>query len=142
MNEISLNLARKIISAAFELAEQNAEPRATVVVTDKAGAVIALERNDASAPYGVDFVLAKARTALGMRCSTIDLAASFLDRPSVVTVLTGAVGHEFLPMGGGVVIVSDNDFIVGAAAFSGALHEIDHAIAAAAVRSAGLQIKE
>jgi uncharacterized protein GlcG (DUF336 family) len=141
VSEITLEQARSIISAAFDIAHQRSVVRATIVVTDVAGAIKALERNNASGPFGADFVLAKARTALGMRSSTLELAAGFLDRPSVVTGINAAVAGDFLPMGGGVLIVSGTGTLLGAAAFSGAPHEVDHEIMVAAVEAAGLRTK-
>jgi uncharacterized protein GlcG (DUF336 family) len=128
------------VTSAMELAARRSVVRATIVVTDASGAIRALERNDASGPYGADFALAKARTALGMRSSTLGLAAAFLDRPSVVTCLNGAVGGNFLPLGGGVVVVDDDGAVIGAAAFAGAPAEVDHEIAGAAVNAAGLKL--
>jgi uncharacterized protein GlcG (DUF336 family) len=140
VREITLECARQIVTAAMELAARRLATRATIVVTDVSGAIRALERNDAAGPYGADFALAKARTALGMRSSTLGLASAFLDRPSVVSCLNASVGGNFLPMGGGVVVLDKDGEVIGAAGFSGAAHEVDHEIASAAASAAGLQV--
>lgn len=142
MSKLTLDVSRRIVAAGMDIAAQRAVGRATMVVTDPAGVIYCLERNDASGAYGVDFALAKARTALGMQRSTMDLADAFIDRPGIVASLAGAVGGNFLPMGGGVVIVDGAGMTLGAVAFSGAPHEIDHEIAVAAVKASGLSILE
>jgi len=140
MTDISLSTAKTIIDAALTGATSRGLVAATVVVTDVAGAIRAAERSDKAGPFGVDIARAKARTALGMRRSSLKTAAVFGDKPGIVTGLNAAVGGDFLPLGGGVVVIDAEGGIVGGAALAGGAPDVDHDIIVAAVIAAGLAI--
>ncbi len=142
MTDITLAVAKAIVAAALTGATDKGLAAATVVVTDIGGAIRAAERSDKAGPFGVDIARAKARTALGMRRSSIKTAGVFGDKPSIVTGLNAAVGGDFLPLGGGVVVVDGTGAIVGAAALAGGTPDGDHDIITAAVVAAGLAILE
>ena len=138
MNFISLDLARRIVAEGMRIAAERDIACATVAVTDAGGALRVFERNDSSSPYAVEFALAKARTVIGMGCATFDLAERFSDRPGAMTSISGAVHGAFMAMGGGVPLFDEEGVLLGAAAFSGAPHEVDHAIVTAAAEAVGL----
>ncbi len=139
MTVLSLAQARLIIDKAFDGAARREVARAVVVVTDTGGMLIAGQRSDQAAPAGIDIAMAKARTALGFRCSTLDMAA-FRDSAVVTASLAGVLEGRFMPMGGGVLLVDASGEAIGAAAYSGASSDIDHQIIAEAVVAAGLAI--
>lgn len=139
MTDITLALAKSIIEKALADAAERGMAAATVVITDAGGALRAVERTDAAGPFGADIARAKARTALGFRRSSLKTAAIFGDKPAVVTGLNAAVGGDFLPLGGGVVIVDGNGTLIGAAALAGGAPDVDDAIITAAVKAAGLE---
>jgi uncharacterized protein GlcG (DUF336 family) len=142
MTQLNLVQARTIIAAAHAGAAQAGIASASVVVTDAGGAIRAAERGDTVGTFGVSIATAKARTALGFGRSSVKLAAVFGDKPAVVTGLAGAVGGDFLPLGGGVVIVDAADTVIGAAAIAGGAPDVDHAVITAAVEAAGLKPRE
>jgi uncharacterized protein GlcG (DUF336 family) len=139
---LSLDQARAIIVAAHKEAAAQGLAAVSIVVMDASGAIRASERNDAAPPFGLSIALAKARTAFGFGRSSIKTAAVFAAQPAVVTGLSDATGGHFLPLGGGVVIVSADGATLGAAGLAGGMPDIDHAVLAAAVAAAGLSIKE
>ncbi len=140
MTDITRSTARTIIEAALAGAAEKGLAAVTVVITDIGGAIRAAERTDKAGPFGVDIARAKARTALGMGRSSLKIAAVFGDKPGIVTGLNGAVGGDFLPLGGGVVVIDAEGAVIGGAALAGGAPEIDHEIIAAAVAAAGLSI--
>lgn len=142
MTDITLAVAKSIIAAAMAGANDKGLAAATVVVTDIGGAIRAAERSDKAGPFGADIARAKARTALGMRRSSIKTAGVFGDKPSIVTGLNAAVGGDFLPLGGGVVVIDSTGAILGGAALAGGAPDVDHDIITAAVVAAGLAILE
>lgn len=139
---LTLDQARAIVSAAHREAAAQGLAAVSIVVTDAGGAVRASERNDAAPPFGIAIAEAKARTALGFGRSSIKTAAAFAAQPAVVTGLADATGGQFLPLGGGVVIVSTEGAVLGAAGLAGGMPDTDHAAVSAAVAAAGLAIKE
>ena len=138
MTDITRSTARTIIDAALAGATEQGLAAVTVVVTDISGAIRAAERSDKAGPFGIDIARAKARTALGMRRSSLKTAAVFGDKPTIVTGLNAAVGGDFLPLGGGVVVIDAQGAVIGGAAVAGGAPDVDHAIIVAAVAAAGL----
>ncbi len=138
MTDITLASAKTIIEAALAGAAARGIGGATAVVTDIGGAIRAAERTDKAGPFGVDIARAKARTALGMRRSSLKTATVFGDKPSIVTGLNTAVGGDFLPLGGGVVVVDAQGVVIGGAALAGGAPDVDHEIIVAAVIAGGL----
>ena len=140
MTDITHRAAKTIIDAAFAGATARGLAAVTVVVTDIGGAIRAAERSDNAGPFGVDIARAKARTAIGMRRSSLKVAAVFGDKPATVTGLNAAVGGDFLPLGGGVVVIDAEGAVVGGAAVAGGTPDADHEIIVAAVAAACLSV--
>lgn len=139
MSEITLDQAQAVVAAALQEASAAGLGAASVVVADAGGNMRAAARTDAAPPFGVDIAKAKAKTALGFRRSTLKIAAVFGDKPAAVTGLSAAVG-TFLPLGGGVVITDSTGAVIGGAGLAGGAPETDHAVIAAAVAAAGLNV--
>jgi uncharacterized protein GlcG (DUF336 family) len=139
MTALTLAQARLIIDTAFEGAARRKVANAIVVVTDPGGALKAVQRSDSAGSAGVDIATAKARTAIGFKRSTINMAA-FRDNAAVTATLAGVLDGRFMPMGGGVAIIDAQGELVGAAAYSGASADIDHEIITEAVQAAGFAI--
>jgi uncharacterized protein GlcG (DUF336 family) len=138
MNFISLEVARVILDTAFAEAARRGVRNAAVVVTDSGGNLRAAYRSDSWGNFGIDIATAKARTALGFGRATVGTAAIFKDNPTATAGLNGAVGGQFLPIGGGIVVTNTAGDVIGAAAFAGGMPEVDHEIVVAAVAAAGL----
>jgi uncharacterized protein GlcG (DUF336 family) len=142
LTEITLHQARAIAEAAHREASGRGLAAMSVVVTDVSGAIRIAERTDGAPPFGISIAQAKARTALGFRRSSIKTAAVFQGQPAVTTGLSEATGGQFLPLGGGVVVLGPDGGAIGAAGVAGGMPEIDDAVISAAVASAGLTVKE
>jgi glc operon protein GlcG len=129
--------ALELAEAAFAEAEARGLTKVSVVVTDPGGHVRVAMRGDGQGIFGVETATAKAVSALGFGRSTLAQTASF--SPQAVAAISGATHGRFAPLGGGVVVADAQDAIVGAAAISGGLPEVDHEIIVAAVEKLGLK---
>jgi uncharacterized protein GlcG (DUF336 family) len=138
MSSITLEIAKRILDVAFEEAARRGVRNAAVVVTDVGGNIRAAQRSDTWGGFGVDIALAKARSALGFGNATINLAATFQEKPSSTIGINAAVGGRFIPIGGGIVVTDAAGDVIGAAAYAGGTPESDHEIIVAAVKAAGL----
>lgn len=140
MHMITLETARKIADAAMAEAQKRNIAKWSVVVTDQGGNIRVAMRADSAGNFGVDIARGKALSALGFNLSSLKLAQNFGASPSFTAAINAATGGGFVPLGGGVVVVNAAGVIIGAAAFAGAMPEVDDEIISAAVRSAGLAV--
>jgi len=136
---IPLATALEIARLAFSEGAKHSVVNMTVVVTDPGGEVRLAMRADGQGLFGVDTAIGKARTALGFNRTSLQLSKIFTD-PCAVAAITAATGGRFVPLGGGVVVKDTSDTIVGAAAVSGGLPDVDETIIAAAVEAVGLVV--
>ena len=134
---IPLATALQLAQAAFAEGEAQGVVNMTVVVTDPGGEVRLAMRADGQGLFGIDTATGKARTALGFNRSSLALSKIFTD-PCAVAAIAAATGGRFLPLGGGVVVRDAGGAIVGAAAVSGGLPDVDEAIIVKAIESVGL----
>ena len=132
---ISLADALKVSHAALAEAEARGITKLSVVVTDPGGHVRTAMRTDGQGIFGVQTATAKAVTALGFNRPTLALTPLFTDQATAA--IAGATGGNFAPLGGGVVILDADGEIVGAAAISGGLPNVDHEIIVAVVEAQG-----
>lgn len=134
---IPLATALKLAQAAFAEGEAQGVANMTVVVTDPGGEVRLAMRADGQGLFGVDTALGKARTALGFNRSSLALSKIFTN-PCAVAAIAAATGGRFVPLGGGVVVRDAGGAIVGAAAVSGGLPDVDETIIVKAIEFVGL----
>ncbi len=127
--------ALEIAHSAFAIAEERGLTKLSVVVTDAGGHVRVAMRGDGQGIFGVETATAKAVTALGFNRSTLALTPFF--NPEATAAISGATRGRFAPLGGGVVITDASGAIVGAAAASGGLPEVDHEVIVAALAAHG-----
>jgi uncharacterized protein GlcG (DUF336 family) len=134
---ITLADARKIADTALAAGETHPGLKMSVVVTDPGGHVRVAMRTDAQGIFGIETATAKATTALGYNRATLALTPLFT--PQATAGITAATGGRFAPIGGGVVVTDAAGVIIGAAAISGGLPEIDHDLVVAAVEACGFK---
>ena len=140
INRISLDLARRIADAAMEEAARRSIAKAAVVVTDVGGDIRVALRADAAGAFGVDIARGKAQAALGFNLSSLRLSQVFGSSPSATAAINAATGGRFVPLGGGVLVVNAEGQVLGAAALSGGLPEVDDEVITMAIRAAGLEV--
>jgi uncharacterized protein GlcG (DUF336 family) len=127
--------ALEIAQSAFAIAEERGLTKLSVVVTDPGGHVRVAMRGDGQGIFGVETATAKAVTALGFNRPTLALTPFF--SAEATAAISGATRGRFAPLGGGVVITDAAGAIVGAAAASGGLPQIDHDVIVAALEAHG-----
>jgi uncharacterized protein GlcG (DUF336 family) len=125
--------ALNIAQSAFAEGEARGVVNMSVVITDPGGHTKLAMRSDTQGIFGVDTATAKAVTALGFNRSTLALGPLFT--PQATVGVAAAHRGRVAPLGGGVVITSKDGVILGAAAVSGGLPEIDHEIIIAALKA-------
>ncbi|MBP2280311.1 uncharacterized protein GlcG (DUF336 family) [Psychrobacter sp. PL15] len=112
---VSLALANELIDAT--MAACHAEGKSAVVaVVDRAGNLIALQRDDSVGPHNTDAAIRKAFTALSTKTSSrklADIARANPDSNNLNTV------DDLLLIGGGVPLKFGNE-VIGAIAAGGA----------------------
>jgi uncharacterized protein GlcG (DUF336 family) len=129
--------ALAIAESAFTEGEARGVVNMSVVITDPGGHTRVAMRSDTQGIFGVDTATAKAVTALGFNRSTLALASLFT--PQATTGVAAATGGRFAPLGGGVVIINDDGGILGAAAVSGGMPDVDHEIITVALNAHGFK---
>ncbi len=112
---VSLALANQLIEAALNAC--HAENRsAVVVIVDRAGNLIALQRDDSVGPHNTNAAQRKAYTALSTKTATRLLASNTRANPDSSNLSTI---NDLLLIGGGVPLKVNND-VIGAIGVGGA----------------------
>lgn len=131
--------ARRIIDAAFaEARAKNMEPL-TIFVMDAGGNLIAAEREDGCAPLRLPVARGKAYAALGNGVSSRTVGERNESRPAFLASVAAASDGHFVPVPGGVLILSDNDEVIGAVGASGASSDEDEQVAIVGIEAAGFR---
>ena len=111
---LTLEGAKKVISAAVAEAKKLSAPGAAIAVVDDGGNLMALERLDNTFAAGALISIGKARTAALFKRPTKAFEEIINKGRTAMTTL-----DDFTPLQGGVPIMVDNQ-IVGAVGISGA----------------------
>jgi uncharacterized protein GlcG (DUF336 family) len=136
---LSVDLALACATAALAEARKRGYP-STIAVSDRAGNLIVLLRNDGGGPHLIDSAKAKAYTAASSNARTSDLEKAVDER-------TGVPDHNLiflekvLMVGGGVPIRAGNELVgaIGVAGSPGAIHDEECADAGIAAIAAQLK---
>ena len=138
--QTSLNLghAVKIVETAMATARAEAMLPMTVVVLDAAGRIVACQSEDGSGLLRFDVARGKAWGALGMGMSSRLIRDRLASRPSFQAALGTAADGKFIPVPGGVLVLTEDGTVVGAVGVSGDTSEKDEYCAIEAIRAVGL----
>lgn len=123
---LTLNDAQTAISAAMEAANALGV-RATIIVLDAGGDLVAAHRMDGAWAGAFDLALAKAQTARAFAASS-GFFTPLVQPGSPLFGVTGVAGGRYLALPGGEPIVID-DGMAGAIGASGGSPDQDEAIA-------------
>lgn len=135
---ITLQHANTIIAAAFAEGERLGLAPLTVVVTDAGGHMIALQRQDRSSSMRAQIALAKAAGGLALGVSSRRVGEMAADRPSFVAMVGELSPQGMLPAAGGVIIVDEDRYPIGAVGVTGDTSDNDELCALAGIAAAGL----
>ncbi len=136
---LSLDAASAIVDGALKHARDNNIEPLTVVVLDIGGNMVAFKREDGSGIVRHDIAIGKAWGALGMGISSRTIMERTKDRPAFAGAVAAASQGRFVPVPGGVLIIGQDDTVVGAVGISGDTSEKDEYCAITAVQEAGFR---
>jgi uncharacterized protein GlcG (DUF336 family) len=138
-SRLTLDLANRIIGAAFAEGEKRGLKPLTVAVLDAGGHLIALQRHDAASNLRPRIAMAKASSALDLGVPSRKIAEMAVERPTFVASLSGIAANGVVPAAGGVLVAGDGDIVIGAVGITGDTSDNDEACALAGLAAAGLQ---
>ena len=136
---LPLMQADVIIHGALKAARSQGMEPMTVAVLDTGGHLISLKREDGSGILRVQIALGKGWGALGMGAPSRLLRDRLSDRLGFVAALTDASDGRFVPVPGGVLVLDQEDYILGAVGVSGDTSERDELCAINGIQGAGLR---
>jgi uncharacterized protein GlcG (DUF336 family) len=135
---LTLEIANKMIVAAFSKGAELQLKPLSVAVLDPGGHVIALARQDGDSNMRPQIATAKASGALALGISSRKIAEMAADRPTFVAALAPLAVNGILPAAGGVIIMSSCGEVAGAIGITGDTSDNDEACALAAISSVRL----
>jgi uncharacterized protein GlcG (DUF336 family) len=137
---LSLTLAQAstIVDEALVAARAADLEPMTVVALDAGGHVVACKREDRSGILRFEVAFGKAWAALGMGRPSRDFESMSAARPAFVNSLAAVAQGRFVPVPGGVLVLGDDERIIGAVGVSGDTSAADETCAIAGIRAAGL----
>lgn len=138
--QLNLESAKQVIGGALAMAKQIGTPPLTVAVLDIGGHLIAFERQDNASIMRIDIAIAKAWGAIGMGMNSRTLGDVASERPAFMSALTTMAHGNLVPVPGGVLIINDEQQIIGAVGITGDTSDIDEKCAIAGVESARLYV--
>ena len=138
MARINLDQANRIIAGAYaKAAEMTFKPLA-VIVLDGGGIPIAYARQDGSSNLRFEIARGKAWGALGMGVSSRALTQMAEARPVFVAGAIAASEGRLITSPGGVLVVDESGYAIGAVGISGDTGDNDEICALAGIAAAGL----
>jgi len=138
MQELTLDLASKIVDKALEKRKEMGFVPLTVAVLDAGGQLKVLKREDKSSLLRPEIAIGKAWGVLGMGFGGRELNRRANHAPIFFNALSDMSGGRMVPVPGGVLIRSDKGDILGSVGISGDVSGNDEICAVYGIRSAGL----
>jgi uncharacterized protein GlcG (DUF336 family) len=137
--DLTLEVANRIIDAAFQHSEQQAYRPMAVVVVDGSGDVRSAQRQDGASMFRIEVATAKAWGAVAFGSSSRELAERAADNPNFFVALASTARGRFLPQPGAVLILDGTGAVLGAVGASGGSGAEDEEICMHGVAAAGMR---
>lgn len=138
MSRISLEQANAVIAGALAKAGELALKPLGVAVLDAGGHLIAYQRQDGASTGRLQLAMGKAAGALFLGMSSRKIGDMAVDRPTFLASLGPIAPAGVVPAAGGVIVVDEAGYAIGAVGVSGDLSDKDEACALAGIAAAGL----
>ncbi|CAN5486373.1 heme-binding protein [soil metagenome] len=138
MTRLSLEQANVAIAAAFAEGVRLGLKPLTVAVLDAGGTLLALQRHEDTSLLRPEIAIGKAASALGLGMASGKIAAMASERPAFVAALGQIAPHGMIPAAGGVLVLGEEDRVVGAIGVTGDTSDNDELCAVAGIKAAGL----
>lgn len=139
MNQLTLEMANAVIEASFIEAKKLSLKPLSIAILDAGGHLIAFQRQNNAAILRFDIAFAKAYGALGMGIGSRGLAQKAKEIPDLINGAINASKGRLIPAPGGVLILDNNNNIIGAAGVSGDTSDNDEHAVIIGIKSAGLR---
>ncbi len=138
MSRITLDQANRIIAAALAKGAALGLQPLGVAVLDAGGHLIAFQRQDGTSTLRPQIAAGKAGGALALGVSSRKIGEMAADRPSFLAAVGTISPLGIVPSAGGVLIVGEDGFPIGAVGVTGDLPDNDEACALAGIAAADL----
>jgi uncharacterized protein GlcG (DUF336 family) len=135
---LSLAQAAAILDECLAVRQKEDLLPLAVAVLDGGGQLVAFKREDGCGVLRYDIAFGKAWAALGMGMSTRLIRDRLANRPAFQSALASASDGRFIPVPGGVLILSEQKTVIGAVGVSGDASDRDEYCAIHAIQVAGL----
>lgn len=135
---LPLATAETIIDKALDAAREFDMQAMSVAILDAGGHLVAFKREDGSGIMRAQIAVGKAWGALGMGASSRLLRDRLGGRPNFISALTDVSEGRFVPVPGGVLVLDDDHYAIGAVGISGDTSERDEYCAIQGIQGAGL----
>ena len=133
-----LKTAETIADEALKAGAEAKLSPLTVAVLDVGGNLVVLKRQDGSGNLRADIAIGKAWGALGMGISSRTIRDRLKERPAFQGALAAASDGRFIPVPGGVLVMTEGQ-VIGAVGISGDASDKDEYAAITGVHKAGLK---
>jgi uncharacterized protein GlcG (DUF336 family) len=139
MPRITLDQANTIVGAAFAEGKAKGLKPLGVAVVDAGGHLIAFQRQD-GAPFIRPLIAqSKASGALALGVSSRRIGEMAAERPTFIGSVAVFAPHGVTPTAGGVIVVGDDGYPIGAVGVTGDTSDNDELAALAGIAAAGLK---
>ena len=135
---ITLDQARRIISAARDKGRELGLKPLSVAVLDAGGHLLAFEREDAASPGRFAIAHGKAYGAVMLGMAGNAQMARAEAQPYFMAAVNGVYGGQVIPVPGGVLVRDGTGAVIGAVGVTGDTSDNDAAAALAGIEAAGL----
>ncbi|MBR0826214.1 heme-binding protein [Bradyrhizobium manausense] len=138
MAELTLDIARKILDAAFAKAGQLKLKPLVVTILDARGVIKLAAAQDGTSLMRAEIAHGKAYGALAMGLGSRALFQRAQEQPYFIDAMNTLAKGALVPVPGGVLI-QDGTTLLGAVGISGDTSDNDEACAIAGIEAAGLK---
>lgn len=138
MSAISLNKAKKIISATLAKGKELGLNPLSVVVLDAGGHVKAFERQDGASAGRFAIADGKANAAIQLNMPSSKLGERAEQQAYFADAINGVFGGRIVPVAGGVLVLDKKGTTIGAVGVTGDTSENDALAAVAGIEAGGL----
>ncbi len=135
---LTLDLARKMIAAAFDHASYLGLKPLGVVVLDAGGHVVAFERQDGASNLRFKMAFGKANGALAIGVGSRKLYERAQKQPYFISSINTLADGALIPVPGGVLIRNKDTEIIGAVGITGDNSDNDERCAVYAIEMTDL----
>ena len=138
MNRITQAQAKTIIDTAFAKGGSLGLKPLSVAVLDPGGHLVAFEREDCASLMRAQIAIGKAAGALALGISSRKIGDMAAERPTFVASLGPISPAGIVPAAGGLIVVDEEGYPLGAVGVTGDTSDNDELCAIAGIEEAGL----